>query len=362
LFFSSFAGGTFEGDTDIDTYTFSPQVVLKEPVKGLSNNFTAGLDYVNAKEDILNTTDLFGTASVGIFDLEKQNTSFFMHDEIFPVENLALSAGFRHDRVTYTFSPSAPATRNYNLNLFTFGANYRLYRETHLYFSFSRSFRYPLLDELFNFFSNTIDPSLGPQTSDNLELGFRRFFSDSFYGNFNYFLINSENEIFFNPVGGPFGFGGNENFDGQTRRTGVELAAGGNIGILNLQGSYTFTSAQVREGQYRNSWVPSVPRNKFTLGGTLYLTTNLTAAVDGIYIGKRRFESDWSNSFGYLQDHLLLNSRISYNWQQYRLFFDINNLLNQEYSEYGILGGFPVERAFYPSSKANFLIGFELRF
>ena len=363
LFFSSFSSGNFEGNADIDTYTFSPQVVVKEPIRGIANNFTAGFDYVKAREGITNTTDFFsGATSVGLFDLEKENASFFFHDELFPVENLALSGGIRHDRVKYSFSPSTPGQKAYDLNLFTAGVNYRLYRESHIYVSFSRSFRYPLLDELFNFFSNTIDPGLGPQTSGNLELGFRHFFSDSFYGNFNYFLTNTKNEIFFNPAGGPFGFGGNENFDGSTRRAGVDLAAGSNIGSLNLQGSYTYTSARVREGQYRDSWVPSVPRNKFTVSGTLYLTTNLTAAVDGIYIGTRRFESDWSNTFGYQKDHFLLNSRISYNWQRYRVYLDINNLLNQEYSEYGILGGFPVERAFYPSTKANLLLGVSVSF
>jgi iron complex outermembrane receptor protein len=363
LFFSSFSSGNFEGNTDIDTYTFSPQVVLQEPIRGLPNTFTAGFDYVRASEDITNTTDFFsGIRSVGFFNLKKENSSFFFHDELFPVENLALSGGFRHDRVNYLFSPSTPDSRQYNLNLFTAGANYRFNQESHLYFSFSRSFRYPLLDELFNFFSNTIDPTLGPQRSDNLELGFRHFFSESFYGNINYFLIDTENEIFFNPAGGPFGFGGNENFDGPTRRTGVELAAGGNLGILNLQGSYSYSYAQVREGQYRGSWIPSVPRNSFTLSGTLYVTTNLTIAADGIYSGRRPFESDWSNSFGNQSDHFLLNSRISYNWQRYRVYLDINNLLNQEYSDYGILGGFPVERAFYPSPKANFLLGFSLSF
>ena len=362
VFFSSFSGGTFEGDTDIGTYTFAPQLVLKEPLRGLSNTFTAGLDYVKAREDITNTSEFFGSRTVGLFDLEKENTSLFLHDEIFPLENLALSGGYRHDRVTYRFSPSSPDTKEYSLNLLTAGANYRLRRDSHVYLSYSRSFRYPLLDELFNFFQNMIDPELGPQTSDNFELGLRHYFTSSFYGNINFFRIDSYDEIFFNPGGGPFGFGANENFDGTTRRTGVELAAGSNIGILTLQGSYTYTDPRVREGQYQGYWVPSVPKHKFTVNGTLYVTPKLTTIVNGSYIGTRPFESDWANSFGQQDSYFLLNARLSYQWLRFRTFLDINNLLNQEYSEYGILGGFPVERGFYPSPKANFLAGIAFDF
>ena len=94
----------------------------------------------------------------------------------------------------------------------------------------------------------------------------------------------------------------------------------------------------------------------------MYLTTNLTLVLDGSYIGKRPFESDWSNRFGYQEGYFLLNSRVSYNWSRYRISLDINNLLNQSYSEYGILGGFPVERAFYPSPKANLLVELSVGF
>jgi hypothetical protein len=34
--------------------------------------------------------------------------------------------------------------------------------------------------------------------------------------------------------------------------------------------------------------------------------------------------------------------------------------MNHEYSEYGVLGGFPVERAFYPSPTFNARVGIRL--
>jgi len=37
-------------------------------------------------------------------------------------------------------------------------------------------------------------------------------------------------------------------------------------------------------------------------------------------------------------------------------------LTDAEYSEYGVLGGFPVEEALYPSPEFNFLVGLAVDF
>jgi outer membrane receptor protein involved in Fe transport len=40
----------------------------------------------------------------------------------------------------------------------------------------------------------------------------------------------------------------------------------------------------------------------------------------------------------------------------------VNNIFNEEYSEYGVLGGYPLEQAYYPSPKTNFLVGISIRY
>ena len=106
LFFFSFTGGTFEGNTDIKTVSTSPQVVIKEAVLGHTNNLTFGFDYVDAEEEIFNVSVFFGFPTIGEFDLEKKNYGFYVHDEFFLLETLALSAGYRYDKVEYAFSPA----------------------------------------------------------------------------------------------------------------------------------------------------------------------------------------------------------------------------------------------------------------
>ena len=44
------------------------------------------------------------------------------------------------------------------------------------------------------------------------------------------------------------------------------------------------------------------------------------------------------------------------------MFLDINNVTDKKYSEYGVLGGFPLEEAFYPSPERNVLFGVSAEF
>ena len=55
VFFSSFAGGEFTGETGTRTVTVSPRVVLQGQSGRLSHHFVAGGDVTNASQDISNT-------------------------------------------------------------------------------------------------------------------------------------------------------------------------------------------------------------------------------------------------------------------------------------------------------------------
>ena len=105
-------------------------------------------------------------------------------------EKLALSAGFRHDRADFEFSPSTPDKIDMNEDLFTVGLNYSLADDIQVYGSYSQSFRYPLFDEIFSFFTNTVSTSLIPQTSDDYEVGLRYAVNNSFFATINIFRID----------------------------------------------------------------------------------------------------------------------------------------------------------------------------
>ncbi len=54
LTFSSFVGGSFLGDTEIETKALSPQIVLRKNSGSVKNTLTFGYDFQDAEEDIIN--------------------------------------------------------------------------------------------------------------------------------------------------------------------------------------------------------------------------------------------------------------------------------------------------------------------
>src|SRR4030066_960153 len=327
LSFSSGDFGNFLGDSEIKTVIVSPQILLNNTIGVAKNTFTLGVDYVKADNDIVNSSLFFGVSSIGLFDLQKKNYGYYLHDEINILDRLDLSGGYRYDRVEFTFNPSTPNEEiDMHKDLFTAGINYTFYKKSYIYLSFSRSFRYPLLDELYSFFTNTVNTNLIPQTSDNYELGIRHYFTDEVYSHINFFRINSGNEIFFNPLTYT-----NENLDGMTRRDGVEVSFSAKAARwLILKGGYTYLNAAIKDGVFKGKDIPNVPKHKAVLEVISSLGKGFTFILNGAYIGERPFVSDFSNDFSNQKSYLVLNSKIIYQWKSLKAFLDINNLTNRE--------------------------------
>ena len=243
-------------------------------------------------------------------------------------------------------------------NLFTAGLDYNFYKKSSVYASYSRSFRYPVLDELFDFFTNTINTTLIPQESDNYEFGIRHYFTPRLFAKINIFRIDTENEIFYNP--NRFA---NENLDGETRRDGFEFSVTKTFDKVILKGNYSYTDATIRNGQFAEKAVPNVPRHKAAIGAQFTLGKGFSLVLDSIYVGERPFISDFSNNFENQKDYLVVNTKLKYRWKNITAFLNINNITDEEYSEYGAISTFPItETAFYPSPKINFLAGVSVEF
>jgi len=358
LSFSSGDFGNFLGNSEIKTVIISPQILLNNTIGVTKNSLTLGVDYVEADNDIVNESVFFGVSSLGIFDLQKKNYGYYLHDEINIADRLYLSGGYRYDRAEFTFNPSTPDEINMHNNLYTAGINYTFYKKSYIYFSYSKGFRYPLLDELYSFFTNTVNTDLDPQSSDDCEIGIRHYFTDEIYAHLNLFRIDTYKEIFFNPITYV-----NENLDGKTRRDGVEISFFAKPAEwLTLKAGYTYLDAEIKEGTFKGNEVPNVPKHKATVDVVTSLGRGLTIALNGVYVGERPFISDFSNDFSDQESYVILNSKIQYQLKSLKAFLNINNLTNNEYSEFGVLGGVPIEKAFYPSPGINFLAGFSIDF
>ena len=354
--FSSGDWGNFTADWDLKTVMVSPQILLKTDIGKSKNNLIAGFDFQEADNDISNDSIFFDEHSVRKFDLSKENYGVYLHDEIAVTDRLRFSGGYRHDWADFTFDPSQPDSASMEKDSYTAGINYTFYKKSYVYLSYSRSFRYPVLDEMYSFFTNTVSTDLIPQTSDNYEAGLRYYFSDGIYTHLNLFRIDTDDELFFNPVSYQ-----NENLDGDTRRDGVELSLGAKIfEWLTLKGAYTYTDATIRGGIFEGNSIPNVPRHMASFEALYSSGNGFTLLLNGVYVGERPFVSDFPNDFGDQKSYIILNSKLQYRWKAFTAYLDMYNIADKRYSEYGSVSSFPQEKAFYPSPERSFLAGLKI--
>jgi len=364
--FASFVGGSFMADTEIGTVSASPRLVLKNEFWGVPNTFSVGFDYEDITEDIVNDLTYPPFSSLARFELKRKNYGYYFYDDFQPLSDLSVSMGYRRDWADFDFNAFTALSESVSADedAFTAGVNYRFIEKSYAYFSFARSFRYPVLDEFFDFTSNSVNSALKPQKSDNYELGLRYFFNAKTYAHLNIFRLDTVDEIYLNPTIEGFGITGNDNLDGETRRDGVEMSINTAFDKwLSLSASYAYTYAKVRGGQFEGKDIPDVPNHQATLGA-VFSWQAATLALSGIYIGERPYISDFDNSFDQQNDYLVFNVKLKYPWKMYTFFLDINNITDEEYSEYGVISLFssPREKAWYPSPERNILAGVRIDF
>jgi iron complex outermembrane receptor protein len=350
--FFSFVGGSFDAGTEIDTVIASPQFIINEKLFGLDSKIVAGFDYSKSEEDIDNESLFFGSTSFASYELSKEDTGVYGNAEISMNDKLGLSGGYRYDHAKFE-SQSAGVSDSVTMdeNLYNAGLTYRFIEKGSAYFSYSKSFRYPVLDEMFSFFTNTFDNSLGPQTTDDFELGARVQFDKGIDLSVNLFWLDTEDEIFFNPS--TFA---NENFDGDTIRRGLELTVSKSFSRAMVYGSYTLRDTEIDGGRYDGNEVPNVPRNQFTIGGEASFLENFQLNIDGTYVGERPYISDFANAVEYQEEYFTLTAKLAYMFEKGMAYVTVNNLFNQEYSEFGGIN-FLGEPGIQPAPGINFLVG-----
>lgn len=332
----------------ISTLSASPQIVFNNKIFTMDNTFTLGLDYQKSEDKITSTTK---------YDLKKENYGGYAHNEIKFSDKIAFATGYRYDKSDFKFSPATNSSATAKENVYTTGLNYNVYKKSYLYLNYAKGFRYPVFDELYNYYTNTINANLTNQTSDNYETGGRYYFTDNCYTHLNLFRIDTKKEIFFNPT-----TSANENLDGKTQRQGVEISLQAKpTEQLTLKSGYTYINALITEGTFKDKKVPGVPTHKVNAETIYDIIKGLSVSLNSIYIGNRYFISDFSNTLDKQDSYLIFNSRVQYQWKNLKTFLTVNNLTNKKYSEYGVKNS-TGKKAYYPSPERNFLLGMSVNF
>ncbi len=216
------------------------------------------------------------------------------------------------------------------------------------------NFRFPKVDEQTFTPSNVI--GLKTQTGVSYETGFR--YQDSKWrGQINFFQLDLNNEIAFDPTTSPLQpFGANQNLD-PTRRQG--LMVGGMIqctdklfGGANL----TYINARFRSGEFQGNRIPFVAGLTSEVSMTYHIKPQWFIFGEAIHMSRRFPLNDDANSGNQEPPLTVFNLSTRYALGHFYIQGRINNLTNHFYNAVATLQSDSAEASFYPAMGRSFWV------
>ena len=347
----------FEDKRNSNTWGVTPRYILEKPLWIFPNKLILGLDYYDSNSTVFSESTFFGSNKL---EVTKRSTGVYFLDEISLLKNLIASLGYREEWVTYDLSQDVPRAKDKKKDrepAWNIGVDYLFDKKSSVFLSAKRSFRFPVSDELIQFFPVfQVNPNINPQTGYHYEAGVRHAFTDQIEVNLTLFWIDLKDEIFFNPVTFT-----NENFP-KTRRQGVEVGAKVRpFEWLSLWGNYSYIKPILREEPFSGNDIPGVPRHKGSVGTDIQIWNGFSINARSNFFGSRFFISDWNNKVDKMDGYYSIDAKLSYSWKGLKAFVGVNNLTNQKYSEFGVVNG-AGDQFFYPSPERNFIGGISYTF
>jgi len=310
--------------------------------------------------------------------------ALYFQYELQPTELLRLTLGGRYDWLSDSYEflpPSETGHLSTKHEAFSpkLGANYNYLKNAshkgNIYLNFSRSFKAPTLDQLYDQrsiptpfppYSITLSNALlDPQRGNGGELGFYHsvyLSSNKMIGEFSFtvYSMNMTDEIDFDL----------QQFKyvniGKSRHQGLEMG----LRLQWLSGitpfiNYTNQAATSQYGESKGKYLKSVPRQVITGGLILNLFAGISAGIT-IRSHKDIYLDDENTVL--LPDYTVADLKLSYELPlkpiSLRVFMESLNVFNKIYSTTGYLdpSGVPGLVYYFPAAERNFRAGLMMEF
>lgn len=352
------AFGGFFTDLDGATLGSTVQMTWQPASAARPNRLTFGVEWLDGDLDATGIAtpmsdpgrvDPANPASIN--RTSRRTVGLYVQERWQPATKWILEAGARwdDDRIGYRETvpdPTNGATRDFSELSFKTGAVWLPGSGRSIYVSYGEGFIPPTAEELAAFPNFGSNPYLEPQDSRAYEIGARAALGRGRKVALALFLIDTRNEIVFDPDS-PLGlFGANVNA-GRTRRRGSELTFRGPAGDrLDLFATLTLIDSELRSGADAGNEVPLVPGERLSAGFYLKLAASWSLAVDAVYVGEQVLDNDDSNAQRRLPGYGVANTRLRWTPALRRrepraerglaLFVDVRNLFDERYATRGI--------------------------
>ena len=255
-------------------------------------------------------------------------------------QDLSLTLGYRaseaEDRSRGTASHHTDREGSTSL-----GLSWQATGQTRLFIKREDVLRWANVDE--NAFVSPGVTYLKPQTGVSWESGVEWGDGQQRY-QASLYRLDLHDELMYDPLAvgpnSPFGFdGANINLD-KTRRQGLLLEGQRQLSErLSLNGQYSFTDSEYRDGNFEGNEVPWVARHTASAALNYQLLQGLSSYLEVVYTGSRYPVSDEANSDSKLGGYTLYNAALKYDYQQFTGKLRVNNLTGKRYDAFAYQGG-----------------------
>ena len=350
----------------IRTFGVTPKVAITTDFLNVSNRILAGLDYYTNADEI-NSGQLSATDSVII---DKSTLGLYINDTVELPFSLVLNSGFRGEWANYKFDQQAVLVNKTEERPFEYaceaGLSYKYNKKSSVYARYSRSFRFPVVDEWYSsayvdsfsgLIAGGLNTGLKPQTANNYEFGIKEYSSKYLNLTADYYVMDVKNELYYNPSTYK------NSVYHQTMHHGLELQLDTYfLDSIHATASYVFQKAFYVGGSFAGNSIPMVPSHKFSVGFNYTFMDCVTFGYLANFVGDRWFANDLKNDMPKLKAHVVHDIKLAYNKYGLEVYGAINNLLDAEYSEYGVLDMSLTRPGYYPSPGRNFSVGVKYKF
>jgi len=364
-----YAKYTFASESDSTTWSFTPRYILNNPIADFKNNLIGGVDFYRSSLD----QDFFygePRSKTTVTEGDRTSIGVYLHDEFYIRKDLLLSAGARKEWVEFDlkqrdltgFLSPLDDELTESEYAYTLGLTYLYKNDSSLFARVNRSLRFQLLDELIvSDYMNAkinINKNLRPQRGQHIEIGAKHRFNNYLDGRLTFFRASITDEIFFNSINFT-----NENHP-RTLHQGIEVGMKLEPArFLRLFGNYTYEEAKFDAAPYNGNNVPGVPRHRLNAGLEIHdLLEGLTFSTIYSHAAKSYAISDQSNSFQQASGYDTISATVYYRWRFISAFAGVNNLTDEKYSDYVVVGGFPTTLNYYPAPERNWIAGIEFTY
>ena len=370
-------GTNGEQDNHIRTVGFTPKVALSTDILNIRNRVILGLDYYGNKDDTSSThyeTNDFwlhyfmnGRDNITI---NRDTVGIYLTDTVEPVSSVILNGGYRAEWAGYKFDQRAVAANTTTERVFEYaaeaGVDYKYNERSSIYANYSRSFRFPAVDEwymaqYYDVFSGTVQGGLNtnlvPQTGNNYEIGIKENSSKYVNAKADIFVMDIKHELFYDPVNYI-----NTIYD-HTMRQGLELETHiYPVNGLDLTANYTYEKAFYIGSSFAGHDIPMVPRHKLSAGFNYLYMGCVNFNYQANAVGMQRFINDQQNYAPRVKPYATHDIKLSYHKYGMEIYGAIYNIFDEKYSGYGVTSADGKTQAYYPSPGVNYVTGIKYSF